>query len=123
VVLLMGLGIVGLAGVAVLTNIATALILLYLLIRLLLRPRLEFDPGFSRGMVGNSYPLMINHLLATMFWRVDVTLLQPMKGDAVVGWYTTAYRFLDALVIIPSPLCPGTPGKPGVPSCVRTPPP
>ena len=104
VVLLMGLGIVGLAGVAVLTNIATALILLYLVIRLLLRPRLEFDPGFSRGMVGTSYPLMINHFLATMFWRVDVTLLQPMKGDAVVGWYTTAYRFLDALVIIPSTL-------------------
>jgi O-antigen/teichoic acid export membrane protein len=45
---------------------------------------------------------MINHLLANLFWRVDVTLLQPMKGDIVVGWYTTAYRFLDALNIIPS---------------------
>jgi O-antigen/teichoic acid export membrane protein len=86
----------------VVTNIATALILLYVLSRLLLRPRLEFDARFSGGMIGTSYPLMINHLLATMFWRVDVTLLQPMKGNTVVGWYTTAYRFLDALVIIPS---------------------
>lgn len=102
VVLLMGFGIIGLAAVAIVTNIITALILLYLLSSLLRRPTFEFEPGFSRQMVGTSYPLMINHLLATLFWRVDVTLLQPMKGDTVVGWYTTAYRFLDGLNIIPS---------------------
>jgi len=101
-VLVMGLGIIGLAAVAIVTNIITALILLYLLVHLFLRPSLEFDPSFNREMVGTSYPLMLNHLLATVFWRVDVTLLQPMKGDVVVGWYTTAYRFLDGLNIIPS---------------------
>jgi O-antigen/teichoic acid export membrane protein len=102
VVLLMGFGIIGLASVAIVTNIITALILLYLLGNLFFHPRLEFDPGFNKEMVGTSYPLMLNHLLATLFWRVDVTLLQPMKGDVVVGWYTTAYRFLDGLNIIPS---------------------
>jgi O-antigen/teichoic acid export membrane protein len=102
VVLLLGMGIIGLAAVSVTTSVFTALILLYLLVRLVLRPRLEFDAGFNREMVGTSYPLMLNHLLATLFWRVDVTLLQPMKGDTVVGWYSTAYRFLDALNIIPS---------------------
>ncbi len=102
VVLLLGMGIIGLAAVSVTTSIITALILMYLLVRLVLRPRLEFDAGFNREMVGTSYPLMLNHLLATLFWRVDVTLLQPMKGDTVVGWYSTAYRFLDALNIIPS---------------------
>jgi len=101
-VLVMGFGIIGLATVSIVTNIITALILLYLLTSLLIRPSLEFDPGFNRQMVGTSYPLMLNHLLATLFWRVDVTLLQPMKGDTVVGWYTTAYRFLDGLNIIPS---------------------
>ncbi len=100
--LLMGLGIIGLAAVSIVTSIITAFILLYLLVTLVLRPKLEFDPKFNREMLGTSYPLMINHLLATVFWRVDVTLLQPMKGDVVVGWYTTAYRFLDGLNIIPS---------------------
>ncbi len=102
VVLLMGLGIVGLAATSIVTNIITASILFYLLLRLLMRPALEFDGRFNREMVGTSYPLMLNHLLATVFWRVDVTLLQPIKGDVVVGWYTTAYRFLDALNVIPS---------------------
>jgi O-antigen/teichoic acid export membrane protein len=102
VVLLLGMGIIGLAAVSVVTSIITALILLYLVVRLILRPRVEFEPGFNREMVGTSYPLMLNHLLATLFWRVDVTLLQPMKGDTVLGWYSTAYRFLDALNVIPS---------------------
>lgn len=102
IVLLMGFGIIGLAAVATVTNVITALILLYLVVKLLFRPTLEFEPSFNREMVGTSYPLMLNHLLATAFWRVDVTLLQPMKGNTVVGWYTTAYRFLDGLNIIPS---------------------
>jgi O-antigen/teichoic acid export membrane protein len=101
-VLVMGFGIIGLASVAIVTNVITALILLYLLASLFFRPSVEFDPGFNKEMVGTSYPLMLNHLLATVFWRVDVTLLQPMKGDVAVGWYTTAYRFLDGLNIIPS---------------------
>jgi O-antigen/teichoic acid export membrane protein len=44
---------------------------------------------------------MINHLLATLFFKVDVTLLQPMKGDRVVGLYGVAYKFIDGLQIIP----------------------
>jgi len=100
--LLLGFGFVGLAGVSVVVNLVTMLILLYLVIKTFFRPQLEFNPSFSKEMVGLSYPLMINNLLATLFFRVDVTLLQPMKGDTVVGWYTAAYKFIDGVNIIPS---------------------
>ena len=100
--LLLGFGFVGLAGVSLIVNLATMLILLYLVIKIFFRPQLEFNPPFSKEMLGLSYPLMINHLLATLFFRVDVTLLQPMKGDTVVGWYTAAYKFIDGVNIIPS---------------------
>jgi O-antigen/teichoic acid export membrane protein len=101
-VLLVGWGFVGLAGVSIVTNLVTAAILGRLAIRQFFRPRFEFDPGFVRRMVGVSYPLMLNHLLQTLFFKVDVTLLQPLKGDAVVGWYSTAYKWIDALLIIPA---------------------
>ncbi|MFQ6000898.1 MAG: oligosaccharide flippase family protein [Anaerolineae bacterium] len=100
--LLLGFGFVGLAGVSVMVNLVTMLILLYLVVKIFFRPQLEFNPPFSKEMLGLSYPLMINHLLATLFFRVDVTLLQPMKGDTVVGWYTAAYKFIDGVNIIPS---------------------
>jgi len=101
-VLLAGWSFVGLAGVSVVVNVMTLFILLRVVRERLLRPRIEFDPSLSRGLLHESYPLMINHLLATLFFRIDVTLLQPMQGDIVVGWYTTAYKFIDGLVIVPS---------------------
>jgi len=100
--LLLGYGFVGLAGVSVIVNLVTMFILLYLVMKTFFRPRLEFNSPFSKEMLGLSYPLMINNLLATLFFRVDVTLLQPMKGNTVVGWYTAAYKFIDGVNIIPS---------------------
>jgi len=44
---------------------------------------------------------MINLLLATVFFRINVLLLKPMKGDTVVGYYSAALKYVDGLLIIP----------------------
>ncbi|MCL4459697.1 MAG: oligosaccharide flippase family protein [Chloroflexi bacterium] len=100
--LLAGWGIIGLAAVSVLINVITALVFVYLVQSIFFKPRLGFDGVLTRTALGESYPLMLNHLLATVFFRIDIMFLQPMRGDAEVGYYSTAYRFLNALNIIPS---------------------
>jgi len=60
------------------------------------------DPKLRRGMLRESFPLMLNHLLATLFFKIDVPMLQAMQGPTVVGWYSTAYKWIDALNIIPA---------------------
>ena len=45
---------------------------------------------------------MLNHLLQTVFFKIDVLLLDQMRGETVVGWYSTAYKWIDALLIIPA---------------------
>ena len=45
---------------------------------------------------------MINNLLATIFFRIDVQILQPLKGDEVVGYYNAGYKYIDGLNIIPA---------------------
>jgi O-antigen/teichoic acid export membrane protein len=45
---------------------------------------------------------MLNNLLSSLFFRIDILILKPFKGDAVVGYYQTAYKFIDALNVIPS---------------------
>jgi O-antigen/teichoic acid export membrane protein len=100
--LMVGWSFVGLAGVSVVVNLITLGILLWLVRTHLLKPRVEFDRALGREILRESYPLMLNHLLATLFFRMDITLLQPMQGDLVVGWYTTAYKFIDGLLIVPS---------------------
>jgi len=99
--LLAGWGIIGLGLVSLLVNCITFVVLTILLRRLIIKPRYENDPTLRRGMLRESFPLMLNHLLATLFFKVDVPMLQAMQGPTVVGWYSTAYKWIDALNIIP----------------------
>jgi O-antigen/teichoic acid export membrane protein len=100
--LLAGWGIIGLGAVSLLVNCITFVVLYVLLARLIMKPRYENDPTMRRGMLRESFPLMLNHLLATLFFKVDVPLLQAMQGPTVVGYYSTAYKWIDALNIIPA---------------------
>lgn len=102
--LLAGYGVIGLAATSIITNIITLGLLAFLLIRqgLVSRPRLTFDWTFQRTMLSTAFPLMLNDFLSTAFFRMDVAILQPMKGDTVVGWYNVGYKFIDGLNIIPS---------------------
>jgi O-antigen/teichoic acid export membrane protein len=102
IALLAGMGIVGLAGASILTNLATFLIMLIVVIRTFFVPRREEDAVLRRSMLRESFPLMLNHLLATLFFKVDVPMLEAFKSSTVVGWYSAAYKFVDAFNIIPA---------------------
>jgi O-antigen/teichoic acid export membrane protein len=124
--LLLGWSVVGLAGGAVVTNLVTLSALAWLARPLVAgsrqvahgaqqggagqalpwamqaSPLRNIDLGLMRHMLGESWPLMINHLLATVFFKIDVVLMEAVNGDAIVGQYSTAYKWLDALNIIPA---------------------
>jgi O-antigen/teichoic acid export membrane protein len=102
IALLLGYSFVGLAAVTILVNTVTMLVLITLVVRLFFRPHFEFEPPLQRTMLRESWPLMLNHLLATLFFKIDVALLQPLRGDIEVGWYSTGYKFIEAFNIIPS---------------------
>jgi O-antigen/teichoic acid export membrane protein len=102
IVLLLGYGFLGLATVSIITNIFT-LTAFYALVRTaLFVPRLEVDRKLIRWMFFESFPLMLNNLLSSLFFRIDVLILQPLRGDTELGYYQTAYKFIDALNFIPS---------------------
>ncbi|HEX2986969.1 MAG TPA: flippase [Chloroflexota bacterium] len=97
-----GWGFVGLAGVSVVVNLITVGMLFALMLALLVRPRWEYNAGFSWKLLGVSYPLMLNNLLNSVFYRVDSLMLTPMAGSNALGFYSTAYKFIDGLGIISS---------------------
>jgi O-antigen/teichoic acid export membrane protein len=106
--LMAGWGIIGLAGVSIVTNLVTLIILAALATRLFFRPRMENDWRLQRTMAVESFPLMLNHLMATLFFRANVILLEALRnrrsipGDVAVGWYNWAYKGVDVLNIIPA---------------------
>ncbi len=100
-VLLLGWGVPGLGLVA---NIAGA-ITFYTLARplgfnLLLTIRRARREQAS-AMLGTSLPLMLNELLASVFFQIDILLIQPLQGAAIVGKYNSAYKFVSAMSVIP----------------------
>jgi len=101
--LLLGTGIVGLAAVSVGNNLLTLAVLL-VSGRGLLKPRdsWRLDWGLQRRMLGQSWPLLLNHFLATIFFQSDVILLEAARGPVTVANYSVGYRWVMAINIVPS---------------------
>ncbi|MCY3917695.1 MAG: oligosaccharide flippase family protein [Chloroflexi bacterium] len=103
IVLLLGYGIVGLAVISIFNNVLTLLALLWAGRKFIGRigPRLP-DRRLIGAMVSESLPLMLNHFLATVFFQVDILILQALKGAETVAQYSTGYKWLLAINIVPS---------------------
>ncbi len=103
IVLVLGYGFVGLAGVSILVNLLTLATLAWAAYRRIpLKGPWRIDWPAHRRMIRASYPLMLNHLLASVFFFVDVPMMQQINGDEAVGWYNSAYKWVNAFNVIPS---------------------
>ena len=103
IMLLIGHGIVGLAAVSIFNNFLTLLVLLWAGRKFIGRTGFGL-PDFKLigQMARESFPLMLNHFLATVFFQVDIVILQALKGAEVVAQYGTAYKWLLAINIVPA---------------------
>lgn len=101
--LLAGQGIAGVAAASIVSNLATLGIFILLAARAGIRPR-WWGVWSGLGLIlAACWPLMLNGLLQTLFFKMDVLLLQgllPRDGDTIIGWYQAAYKWIDALLII-----------------------
>ncbi len=103
VALLANWGIVGLALVSIVSNIITLFIMVVIATRRFFRPRWTSSGPLRRDMLAASWPLMINNLLATLFFKIDIFLLEAMvRSSDVVGLYSVGYKYLEALNVIPA---------------------
>jgi O-antigen/teichoic acid export membrane protein len=104
VVLLAGASIIGLAAVSIVTNVLTLIVLFWSGRWMLKRvgPAARVQWSLMRTMGGQSWPLMLNHFLSTIFFQIDVVLIEAFHGTAMVGQYQIAYKWVSALNVIPA---------------------
>ena len=62
---------------------------------------LRFEPALLRHLLAAGIPLALGFTIATVYAQLDVVLLQLFKGFQMVGWYSAANRFIDAVAWIP----------------------
>lgn len=83
---------------------ATVYFILVLLRMQILRPGWELDVALFRSWIRAGIPLAVTYVLTTVYFKVDVPILQHFRPYSEVGWYTLAYRPFEALLFIPATL-------------------
>lgn len=73
-----------------------------IIIFLKFRPKFRIIPKSFLPLIKKAFPFCLTYLLATIYIKIDITMLSLMQGDAAVGFYTAAANIIFALVIIPA---------------------
>lgn len=94
----------GLVGVALAWNIATAVGVVGNLAALVSRKALggRIELRAWPVLLGGSLPFFIWQSSLLVYGQSDVIMLSAFTRDAVVGWYTAAYRIISIPIFIPS---------------------
>ena len=102
VLLAAGLGVVGIALAGLISSCVTLIALGRPVGFGLLRQSVGTQRDDLRQLARHALPLMLNSLLATAFIQIDILILQALQGTAVVGHYNAAYKFLNAMNVLPA---------------------
>lgn len=100
--LFLGFGVPGLAAVSVLVTSLSAVGFRIGLRHLGIRPVWVFPLDEVKRLVTLAWPLLLNGLLLTLFFRLDTFIIQASHGDHALGIYDAAYKFANLLLLIPS---------------------
>ncbi len=65
------------------------------------RPRLHFHLPASRRLLTMGLPFALVFLLNTVYFKIDVVILEALRGPTEVGYYQAGYKFLEGLSFIP----------------------
>ncbi len=66
-----------------------------------LRPGVRLEPGLLLSWVRVAIPLGITFIITTVYFKVDVPILQRFRPYSEVGYYTFAYKPFESLLFIP----------------------
>ena len=66
-----------------------------------LRPGVRLEPRLLWSWVRIAVPLGITFIITTVYFKVDVPILQRFRGNTEVGYYTFAYKPFESLLFIP----------------------
>jgi O-antigen/teichoic acid export membrane protein len=65
------------------------------------RPTFTINPKLFWPLIKRAFPFCLTYLLATLYIKVDMTMLSLMQGDEAVGLYSAAVNIIFSLVLIP----------------------
>ncbi|MBD3340525.1 MAG: oligosaccharide flippase family protein [Candidatus Lokiarchaeota archaeon] len=83
---------------ALLSSIFTASLLFIKLVK----PKFSFDFSLMRGILKKAMPFALMNIFILIYFRIDMVMLSLMKNETIVGLYSSGYRIMEMLLIIPA---------------------
>jgi O-antigen/teichoic acid export membrane protein len=65
------------------------------------RVTVRLDPAFVRRLLTAGLPLALAFTVTTVYAQLDIVLLQLFKNFQLVGWYSAANKYIDAVAWVP----------------------
>jgi O-antigen/teichoic acid export membrane protein len=65
------------------------------------RVTIRLDAAFVRRLLAAGLPLALAFTITTVYAQLDIVLLQLFKNFQVVGWYSAANKYVDAVAWVP----------------------
>lgn len=93
--------IIAMGAVALGATLLNAVLLWWLQRKYLFVASVVWDWPSMQRLWREAFPLLLNSLLLTVFFRFDAILLRSIAGDTVLGLYDAAYKVISLTQIIP----------------------
>jgi O-antigen/teichoic acid export membrane protein len=61
----------------------------------------RFNVGIAKGMLRNSWPLILSGIAVMLYMRIDQIMIKEMLGEREVGVYSAAVRLSEAWYFVP----------------------
>jgi len=100
-ILFRGYGLVELVTVILGSHLLTFFLSLYFVLRLTGAPVYKIDFSFCNWIIKAIPVFAFIFIFSTLYWNVDVIMLSKMKGPIEVGFYSAAYKLMNACKMIP----------------------
>lgn len=66
------------------------------------RPSLQFNMGVWKVLLVGGIPFSLSVILYFLFFKIDIQLIDFMLGDTAVGYYSAAFKIIEAVMSIPA---------------------
>jgi O-antigen/teichoic acid export membrane protein len=97
-----GYGPIGVIVASILGQIIYVVSLIIFLRHLKVGIKIDEEVTGMKGILKEALPFGVLGILGLLYFKVDTLMLSYMRGNFETGIYTAAYRFLEAVIIIPS---------------------
>ena len=94
------LGIYGITISYLLANIIALIYLYYAFNKNVTKPKFEFDKSFCKKILIYSLPFAATSILYTIYYSIDVVMLNQLVGNYATGIYNATYKLISILTLL-----------------------